>query len=111
MSYFKDRELEFQIRLAELQADLQIRVTQCFGITALLLGGALTTEQIGFSIRETALLGIAYFLFLASIVLAIGAIVFFLRSYPRVLETRKQIGELRKEFLPFRLNEKKEGKG
>lgn len=92
-----NEEKELQIRLAELQADIQINLTACFGIVALLFTVLIGLEQILFVLRPEQYSIAIYLLIIIPILAAVGmlTILYFLR---RIQVVRKQIGELWKEY-------------
>ena len=96
MRYLHNEDLELQIKLAELQADVQINLTAFFGLLAGILTIWLAFQQIYFqpdpSLDKTAILaGMAVCLALSLIFL-----VLFLR---RALNARREIKELKERYV------------
>ena len=94
--HFEDREL--QIRLAELQADVQIYLTACFGFLAVFLAIIIGFEQIYFTLSPEEILSKIY---LAISIPLVGfacfvAAIFFAR---KAFYARKQMEELRKKYV------------
>jgi hypothetical protein len=91
---YDDREL--QIRLAELQADVQIYLTICFGLLAILFTVFVGLQQIYFTssdivAKNSTLVSMLVFPFL---------MFFAIRLYfKKVGDARKQMKELRKQYV------------
>ena len=92
----EDREL--QIRLAELQADVQINLTICFGLLAICFAVIIGLQQIYFTLspeknelRNSILIAMVGCLIIVSIVTST-----YLNKANRA---RKQIGELRERYV------------
>ena len=89
-----DEYRELQIRLAELQADVQINLTICFGLLALAFAAIIGLQQIYFTsppeeivVKNSALV---------SMVGCIIIILLVTRSYlKKALDAREQMKELR----------------
>jgi hypothetical protein len=65
----EDREL--QIRLAELEADVEISLTSCFGIIAMFVAVILFFEELFFLPSTSDLIKVASFLLIASLSVAL----------------------------------------
>ena len=91
----EDREL--QIRLAELQADIQIYVTVCFGLFAGFVALIIGFEQIYFSLspEEVVTKTSIFILIILGGIVCLSFSVFFLR---KMFDARKQMEELRKQY-------------
>jgi len=91
---YDDREL--QIRLAELQADIQINLTICFGLLALLFTAFVGLQQIYFTSSDIVVKNST---FLSMLVCPI--IMFFVLSlyFKKVKDAREQMKELRKQYV------------
>lgn len=94
MLRFEDRELE--IRLAELQADIQIYTAGAFGFMAAFLALAVTFIQLLFTASsETTILVLAMLALITSACLP----VFSVRFLTKASQARKQMKELRKRYI------------
>jgi Ca2+/Na+ antiporter len=93
---YEDREL--QIKLAELQADVQINLTVCFGFLALLFVVIIGLQQIYYALLPEEIVAKSSIL-----VLMVGAafiILFVIRRYFRkALYARNRMEELRKQYV------------
>jgi len=93
---YEDREL--QIRLAELQADVQINLTICFGFFAGFLAIIMGFEQIYFSLPEENI----FMKNLVSLLIYVSAFALLYVTFHfirKAQDARKQIGELRKRYV------------
>ena len=92
----EDREL--QIRIAELQADVQIYPTVCFGMFTAFLTIMTTLQQIYFTLPSEKVLtkNIVFILMPLIGIVWLSAVGFLLK---KSLYARKQIKELRKHFV------------
>lgn len=95
MRHNEDRELD--IRLAELQADVQINLTICIGLFAIFIGTMTAYLQIYFTLPPEShlrpLVTIVVF-FLG------GACLVVVRSFmKRARDKRKQMEDLRKQYV------------
>ena len=91
----EDREL--QIRLAELQTDIQINLTLCLGIVGILIAGIIAFAEIFFVFTaEQIVQQIIAFVFM--IILGITNFILERRYIKKVWATRKQLTELRKQY-------------
>jgi len=96
MRHNEDRELD--IRLAELQADIQINLTICFGILAVFITAMVGLEQIYFSLpSENSVAKIGSLISL--IVLGIIVLLFIKPYLKKVEKARKEMEELRKQYI------------
>ena len=94
----RDEDRELQIKLAELQADIQINLTAFFGFLAVFIVIIIGFEQIYFILpREEALTKNT----IMALVILIGIFVLGVASYffKKALQARKQMKELRKQSL------------
>ena len=94
--HFEDREL--QIRLAELQADIQINLAACFGIIAIFAALMIGQMQAYFSLppEDTAIRTSLIISIVMSAIVA-GAIGNYFMG--KVVAARKQMKELRKKYV------------
>jgi len=92
----EDREL--QIKLAELQADIQIYLTICFAFLAGFLAIMIGFEQIYFSLPPEEIISKTYIGILIPIVgsVCFVSVLFFAR---KAFHARKQMDELRKKYV------------
>lgn len=91
----EDREL--QIRLAELQTDIQINLTLCLGIIGILIAGIIAFAEIFFVLTaEQIVQQITAIMFMT--ILAITMFILERRYIKKVWATRKQLTELRKQY-------------
>ena len=96
MRYLHNEDLELQIKLAELQAEVHINLTAFFGFVAGALTILLAFQQIYFrpelSLDKTAILTcMSVFLF--------PCLILFLLFLRRALDARREIEELRKQYV------------
>lgn len=90
----QDEDRELQIRLAELQADVQINLTICFGLLALAFATIIGLQQLYFTLPPEEI--VVKNSTLVSMVGCIIVILFITRSYLRkALDAREQMKELR----------------
>jgi len=96
MLHNEDRELK--IRLAELQADVQIWLTFCFGLLGFLIATILSYVQIFFSSSPEAIAvkGFLPFLIVVMAFLFLGIFHCFTR---KVQDAKRQMAELRKRYV------------
>ena len=93
-----DEDRELQIRLAELQADVQINLTVCFGLVALAFATIIGLEQIYFTLPPEEV--VVKNSVLVSIVGAAIIILYITRGYlGKALDAREQMEELRKKYV------------
>jgi len=96
MRYLHNEDLELQIKLAELQAEVQINLTACFGFFAGFLTALLASQQIYFqpeqSLDKTAIL-------ITIVMFGILCFIFLRLFLKRALEARNQIEKLRKHYV------------
>jgi len=93
-----NEDLELQIRLAELQADVQINLTVCFGMLAVLFAVMVGIEQIYFTLPQESSF-IRYSL-VAAIAIAGFSCMYVVRVFGgRVDRARKNMQELKKEYV------------
>jgi len=92
----EDREL--QIRLAELQADVQIYTTASFAILAVCFTMMIGFEQIYFGLPEAKALSRISVL-VAIVISAILAFVGVGMLFKRTVEARNEMRQLRKQFV------------
>jgi len=93
-----DEDRELQIRLAELQADVQINLTVCFGLLALIFATIIGLQQIYFTLPPEKI--VVKNSILVSMGGAVIIIFFVIRSYLRkTLDAREQMKELRKRYV------------
>ena len=91
----EDREL--QIRLAELQADIQIYTTASFAILAMCFTIMIGFEQIYFSLSEAE--GISRIsAFIAIVISAIVALVGVGTLFKKAVEARDEMKQLKKQY-------------
>lgn len=91
----EDREL--QIRLAELQADIQIYLTLSFGLLAMLIAVMVGLQQIYFILPSERVLSknfISFFIPLIGFV-CFFAVIFLIK---KMFDTREQMKKLRKKY-------------
>jgi hypothetical protein len=94
----EDREL--QIRLAELQSDMQAILTTCFGLIALFASAMIGFEQLFFTSLAGGAPGYALVTFGVVIVVSGGLMVFCTTFFiDKMKKTRRQISELRKRHI------------
>jgi hypothetical protein len=92
----EDREL--QIRLAELQADVQINLTICFGLLAIIFAVFIGLQQIHFTVPPENI--VVKNSTLVSMVGCVIIVAFVMRIFfGRAIRSRKQIEELRKRYV------------
>lgn len=91
----EDREL--QIKLAELQADIQINISICIGIFAILVAIMIGLEQIYFTLPEQSIERI--YIFIPELGLAIFSFVAVVPFARRAENARKKMAELRKQYV------------
>ena len=92
----EDREL--QIRLAELQADLQIHLTTSFGVLAVLIALVIAHMQIFYSLP--AEVGNLKTIFSVSLLVLVTLCIYtFLHFTNKVVVARKQIRDLRRQYI------------
>jgi len=94
----RDEDRELQIKLAELQADIQIYLTACFGFLAGFLAILIGFEQIYFTLSPEEILSKIYLAIsipLVGIVCFVTAIFFARKAF----RARKQMEELRKKYV------------
>lgn len=96
--HIHNEDLELQIRLAELQADVQIFLTAGFAFLAGFVTIMIGFEQIYFVLPpDSALVKILIITIITSAgVACFFIVVFFFR---KVLRIKEQMGELRKEYV------------
>lgn len=96
MSRNEDREL--QIKIAELQADVQINLAACFGFLAVFVTIMIGFEQIYFSLPPDASIVRVYIV--VSIIIA-AFVTLFVASYffRKAMRARDQIKELKKQYV------------
>jgi TRAP-type C4-dicarboxylate transport system permease small subunit len=93
-----NEDKEFQIKLAELQADVQILVTACFGFLGIIGGFMLIFYQLFFT--TPAIQPEIKYSFM--ILIIVTGIMFFAvaRFYvEQIRKKRKEISDLRKQFI------------
>jgi hypothetical protein len=92
-----DEEKEFQIRLAELQADIQIYLTSCWGMVAVLFTILVGLQQIFFILRPDQYLVAISFSITIPALAVIGLLIvhYFLN---KIEIARRQISALRKKY-------------
>ena len=92
----EDREL--QIRLAELQADVQINLTVYFGLLAVLFAAIIGLQQLCFTLPpENIVVKNSTLVSMAGCVIII---LFVTRRYIRkAIDAREQMEELRKQYV------------
>jgi len=91
----EDREL--QIRLAELQADVEINLTACFGFLALFVPLILLFEELYFSPSTNASMkNVFALLTVASAFVLLPVAFFFIK---RANDARMQMSELKKKYV------------
>jgi len=96
MLHNEDREL--QIKLAELQADVQINLTVCFGFLAVFITTIIGFQQIYFSLPPEATL-LKDYLSVSIVVIAftlLGVSFYFIN---KAQDARKQMNKLRKQYI------------
>jgi len=91
-------DLELQIRLAELQADLQIDLTTGFGFFGILIGAAIGFEQMAVSTSPEQVFQQGFFI-ICVIVLGFLAYVDMLYFVGKMKATRKKISKLKERYL------------
>ena len=92
----EDREL--QIRLAELQTDIQINLTLCLGIVGICIAGIVAFAEIFFTFTaEQPVQEIMAFVFI--VVLGITMFIVEGRYIKKVRSTRKQLTKLREQYM------------
>lgn len=96
MLHNEDREL--QIRLAELQADIQISLVSCFGLLAFLITIMIGYFQVLLSPSPEAI-SARGFATVSMIALAFLLIWSTTHFFKEALRARKQMAELRKQFV------------
>jgi len=92
----EDREL--QIRLAGLQADVQIYTTACFGILAVFFAIIMGFEQIYFALPKTEVLSRIS----AVVVIVLSVILSFVgvgMLFSKAVEARKEMEQLKKQYV------------
>jgi len=96
MLHNEDREL--QIKLAELQADIQIYLTLCFGFMALFAALMIGYLQIHFSLppEHTFTRNIVFVSIVVCGIILLGFTNYF---FNKARDTRKQMKELRKRYI------------
>lgn len=92
----EDREL--QIRLAELQADIQINLTVCFGLLAVFMAVMIGLEQIYFTLSPERVFE-KLFIPIAISILAVMLLVYLRIFLKKADEARKELGKLKKQYI------------
>jgi len=93
---YEDREL--QIRLAELQADVQINLTICFGLLAVIFAVIIGLQQLYFTLPSKEI--VVKNSTLVSMVGCVIIVAFVMRRFfGRAIYARKQMEELRKQYV------------
>lgn len=96
MSRNEDREL--QIKLAQLQTDIQIHLSACFGLAAGFLALIIFYMQIFFNLSAEQIL--LKNLFGAVVLIASGFLLFLLLySFQQIKATKKRMEELKKQYI------------
>lgn len=93
--HLHNEDLELQIKLAELQADVQINLTAFFTFLAIFISVLLTLQGIYFSAQQILDKTYIAILMLAGSGVCSGFLVLF---FHRALTVRRKIGELRKLY-------------
>lgn len=91
----EDREL--QIRLAELQADVEINLTACFGFMAILVPLLILFQELLFSPSATVLMKEVFSI--TAVALAVILLLVALFFIKRAIDARMQMSELRKKHI------------
>lgn len=95
MSRNEDREL--QIRLAELQADVEINLTACFGFMAVFVPLIILFEELLFSPSTSDFMKLVFSTFgVASAVVLLPVALFFIT---RAINARMKMSELKKKYV------------
>ena len=93
---YEDREL--QIRLAELQSDVQINLTICFGLLAVVFAVVIGLQQIYFTVPPEDIV-----VRNSTLVSMVGCVIvaFFITKlfFERAIGAKKQMEELRKRYV------------
>ena len=94
----RNQDRELQIRLAELQADVQIYITIGFTFFAVFMAGIIGLQQIYFSLPSEEFVT-KYFTLFAEILLVIFGFLVVRFFMKKAVDARKQITELRKRYV------------
>ena len=96
MRHNEDRELD--IRLAELQADIQIYVAATFGLFAIFAGAAVGFSQAMYTLG-TEEINLKITLSVVALMAACASACFAMYCAKKVDETREKIKGLRKQYI------------
>jgi len=92
-------DLELQIKLAELQADIQINLTAAFGFLAVFSALLIGYMQIFFTLPwEESFMATRINFAVMIIIITVGCWICIIYFFSRVIAFRKKIEELRKEY-------------
>ena len=97
MKRLHDEDLELQIRLAELQADLQIELTTGLGFFGILIAAAVGFEQMAVSTPSDQVFQQSFFI-ICVLVLGVLAYVDMLHFIGKMNTTRKKISKLEDRY-------------